>query len=509
VVQIVSRQAAQRALAALRQHRVLVALTVLAALLRFSTLDVQSFWQDEASTALLMRLDVLDMLRVIPAKESTPPPYFLLAWFWSRVFGAGEVGLRSLSALFGTATVPIAYAAAASVSRRAGLVAGALTATSPILVWYSQEARSYALVVFLAALSFLFFLRALKWPGQRVLVGWALSSALALVAHYFAIFVVAPEAAWLLARSPQRRRATVAVGAVAAAGLAILPLALAVRAAKWPGANPTEWIVATPLSERFLDVWRSFLGATHPQFPSLLVALTAALAGVGLLLLALRADGGERRGGLVALAIGVVAIGGALALAGLGLDYVLDRYLLPALVPLTIALAAGFGARRAGRVGPLCAGALCGLFTLSVALTVTHKDLQRDDWRGVAAALGKAHETRVILVPRGGSRPLRLYLPAVRRAPQTERLTPAILTKEVIVIVKKKQKKKEKKNGALPRRFIRTQQRTVSSFEIATFRSRRAVRLALRAPSTTHHGSPRAAVLIQLPSGGQIERDDR
>ena len=55
------------------------------------------------------------------------------------------------------------------VSRRAGIVAAALVATNPFLVWYSQEARSYALLALLGARSVLAFGLALR--GERRVVG--------------------------------------------------------------------------------------------------------------------------------------------------------------------------------------------------------------------------------------------------------------------------------------------------------------------------------------------------
>ena len=51
-------------------------------------------------------------------------------------------------------------------SRRAGLIAAALVAVNPMLIWYSQEARSYALLVFFCAVSLLFFVRALRHPRR-------------------------------------------------------------------------------------------------------------------------------------------------------------------------------------------------------------------------------------------------------------------------------------------------------------------------------------------------------
>src|SRR5919204_437450 len=49
----------------------------------------------------------------------------------------------------------------------------ALVATNPMLVWYSQEARAYSLLVFLTALAFLFFVTALQRPTRGTFVGWA------------------------------------------------------------------------------------------------------------------------------------------------------------------------------------------------------------------------------------------------------------------------------------------------------------------------------------------------
>src|SRR5215211_79257 len=192
----------------------LAALTGLAALLRFSTLDLQSYWFDESVTVSLVRLDLGGMLARIPDSESTPPLYYLLAWPWSKAFGSGEVGLRSLSALLGTATVPLAYAAARELcSRRVGLALAALAAVNPVLVWYSQEARAYALLVLLTTLSLWSFARLLRRPSAAVAAAWAAASGLALLTHYFAAFAVLPEAVWL-AVAASRRHALPAIAAV-------------------------------------------------------------------------------------------------------------------------------------------------------------------------------------------------------------------------------------------------------------------------------------------------------
>src|SRR6185312_5907016 len=102
---------------------------------------------------------------------------------------------RSLSALVGVATVVVAYAIGVELrSRRGGLILAAFVALSPLAVWYSQDARAYSLLIFLTSLALLFFAQALRTESSRSIWLWAFAAAAALTAHYFAIFVVIPEA---------------------------------------------------------------------------------------------------------------------------------------------------------------------------------------------------------------------------------------------------------------------------------------------------------------------------
>ena len=174
-------------------------LTALGACLRFVRIGHQGFWFDEANTALLVHMSPGQMLGLIPHSESTPPLYYCVVWAWARLFGAGQAALRSLSALVGVATIPLMYGAAAKLfSRRTGLVVAAVTACDPLLIWYSQEARSYALLVALSAASLLAFAYALERPVPRTLALWAATGALALATHYYAVLAIVPEAVVLL-----------------------------------------------------------------------------------------------------------------------------------------------------------------------------------------------------------------------------------------------------------------------------------------------------------------------
>src|SRR4051812_39825565 len=118
-------------------------LTTLAAVLRFATIGLQAYHHDEIVTASrVLRGSFWHAMDAVGFSESAPPLYYALAWIWTQFTGTGEVGLRSLSALAGVATVPVAFLIGRQLrGERAGLAAAALVAVNPMLLWYSQEAR--------------------------------------------------------------------------------------------------------------------------------------------------------------------------------------------------------------------------------------------------------------------------------------------------------------------------------------------------------------------------------
>src|SRR3954447_13205266 len=209
-----------------RAFWIVAGLTLLGAVLRFATLGVQAYHHDEMVTASrILRGGFGHAMDAVGFSESAPPLYYALAWVWTQLTGTGELGLRSLSALAGVATVPVVYLIGLELrGRRAGLVAAALVAVNPMALWYSQEARAYALLVLLGAVSLLYCVRALRRGSRRDFVLWGVASGLALATHYFAIFPVAAEAIWLLRR--RGRESAPGLGVIACFGLALTPLVI-------------------------------------------------------------------------------------------------------------------------------------------------------------------------------------------------------------------------------------------------------------------------------------------
>ncbi len=407
----------------------LVAITILAAALRLSTLGEQSFWYDEAFTPVhVLRPGLMATLHNVVHTENTPPLWYVLEWAVSRVLGTGVVALRLLSALAGIATVPVAWLLGRELaSRRAAIATATFVAVNPLLVWYSQEARAYGLFVLTASLALLCFLRALRDPGTRHLAEFAFTASLALLSHYFAVFLLIPMVLWLLwsaAPTGSRRegtsrarpanpknlsRALIAVAVPALVGLALIPLILA------QGGHGTQWIGEWALGSRLEAIPQYYLtgytGAALGHGIELLVALVL-LAGFTYGLWCTLTPR-EERGALIAL---TVLAGGVLipvVLALVGVDYLAPRNLVAAMVPLSALLAIVIVAQRTGRVGVgLAALAAVTFLALTLDIDLSPR-LQRGDWSSVARVLRMAVPDHAIVTVQLGSAPLEYYLSAL------------------------------------------------------------------------------------------------
>jgi mannosyltransferase len=399
-------------------------LTVLAAVLRFYGLGHQGFWYDEADTAQLVHLSLGKMLGLVPQSESTPPLYYIVAWFWARIFDAHEAGLRSLSAVAGVLVIPVAYGAAAKlISRRAGLIVAALTACSPLLIWYSQEARAYELMVLLTAISLLAFAHVRAAPSGRGMAVWTVASALALATHYYALAAVVPQAVWLLVVHPRDRRVQIGVGVVAVCGLALIPLALTQN-----GTKRDAWIARSPFGPRLRQVVPQFLIGTNAPHRPVVKYLAMVLAVVALALLAVRASAEERRPALLAGGLAVAGFVLSLVFVAVGFDDLITRNILALWLPAAILIAGGLAVGRARRLGAAVTVVLCAIGVFATVGIAAERSMQRPDWRYVARALGTRagggrYTGRAILIQHYTYRlPLSLYLPGLRALGGPERV---------------------------------------------------------------------------------------
>ena len=393
----------------------LVALTLLAAVLRFASLDLQSFWYDEAFTPVhVLHASLGATLHGVVKTENTPPLWYVLIWAWSRIFGTGVLALRFPSALAGVATVPVAWGIARELagrgtgSRRAAIVCAALVAVNPLFVWYSQEARAYGLYVLLSALALLCMLRADREPTAGRLAAFAIAAALALATFYFEAFMLIPMALWLLRNRSRRRLTLPAVALPLAVGIALVPLVIA------QGGHGTQWISSWALSSRVQAIAQYYLtgysGAPLGHGVEVLIGL---LILVGLAFgVAFKLAPAGARGALLALVIAGCGVLIPLAMAIGGTDYLAPRNVVAAMIPFTAMLAVVIASPRTG-LGGVAIAALISLAFLAVTLDINvNVRLQRSDWSGVAAALRRPlAAARAITIEELASAPLEYYMP--------------------------------------------------------------------------------------------------
>jgi len=164
---------------------------------RFHYLGTQSLWNDEGNSLRLAQRSLDDLIDAA-ARDIHPPGYYLLLKGWIALAGTSEFSLRALSAFEGVLTVVAALALGRWLfTRGAGILAGLLVALSPFAVYYSQEARMYAQLGLLSALSmglFVAWVQRLSHPlpsspradRTRVLLAVALGlcNAAGLYTHY-------------------------------------------------------------------------------------------------------------------------------------------------------------------------------------------------------------------------------------------------------------------------------------------------------------------------------------
>lgn len=189
----------------------LLLILAVAVALRFYDLASESLWFDEAYSVWVARHSVSWHL-ALSTQRIFPVLYYLLLHFWLWL-GSSDFVVRTLSVFVGVGSIVIAYALAKSLfNDRVALFSALALAVSPLHIWYSQEARMYILVSGLGLASAYLMWLALEGGGagaegltvrgqlaRRVhWMAYVLVSAAAIHAHYFAVFLLLFQNAYVL-----------------------------------------------------------------------------------------------------------------------------------------------------------------------------------------------------------------------------------------------------------------------------------------------------------------------
>ena len=362
-------------------------LTLVALAVRIPGLS-QSLFGDELFTYDTAAVGSLhDLVHAVRTTEVSPPLYFLVVWLARRV-GDAQLWLRLPSLLCGVALIPVVYAVGRRlVGSTAALVGAGFATLSPFLVWYSNEARGYALLALLVVCSTWSLLVALDRGGFW---RWALLTVLVaavLLTHYTGAFVVVAQAVWACWVRRERIRPILISFVVSLLALAVwLPFA--------PGDNGAiAFLVKLTPSSIGREALRALAGQPYARVEDLpgtiayVVLALAALACVAGAVAAVRSGRADRRLLLVALLAFVTPVG-LIVYSLLQPNIYVGRNLISSL-PYVYLLA---GALLVALPRPFAvAGVALTTVGLGIGLVKSFEQrYQRPDWKGVAAYLDRS-----------------------------------------------------------------------------------------------------------------------
>ncbi|MCB0210731.1 MAG: glycosyltransferase family 39 protein [Anaerolineae bacterium] len=279
----------------------LIILIWVATALRLAWLDQQSLWYDEGVTWMLSQMSLTDLINWTAA-DIQPPLYYLIIWTTDILFSDSEWALRFPSAVFGILTVPLLYTLARRLlslqpkpttqptnhpsnhfssfiihNSSFPFLAALFLTLSPLMIYYSQEARMYTLLTFEAVLAGYLLLRVLHptltpsltrlpFPSGRGGEGltsllYAVVGAAALYTHYFAAFLLIAHGIYaliILWRNKFSRSLLLSVATAFGGSLLLFAPWLPILLARL-GDDPSYWPGALKLNEAIRKVAIRFI----------------------------------------------------------------------------------------------------------------------------------------------------------------------------------------------------------------------------------------------------------
>jgi mannosyltransferase len=255
---------------------------VAALLIALFRINGPSFWRDEAATIAAIKRPLGDLIKMLGNVDAVHGAYYLMMWPIEHVLGPGELVLRLPSAV----AVAVGAAFVAALGRRlispwAGLAAGLIFAVLPVTSRYGQEARSYAMVMTVAAIASYLLVRVLTAEAQRQrrwLIGYAVSIGALGILNIFGLLLVPAHAVTMALycrrglREQAPRRLAIGWLVAAAAGIVIASPLLVLGYKQrgqiaWLGVNTSSSGVGTLFS----------LSGSYLVTTSLLIVIAVAL----------------------------------------------------------------------------------------------------------------------------------------------------------------------------------------------------------------------------------------
>lgn len=349
----------------------IIAALALAAFLRFDHLGGPSYWLDEILGDQLTThyAATARWWHWITGFEREHGPLYYATQLAARAAGHDEAAGRLPAALFGLAAIPLVFLCVDRSASMAGVASAIILAVSPLHVYYSREARPYALLMLLTAALLLALLRQRIGATIAILVAMLYTSAVA--APLFVAAALTMAGAALLTRN--RRQWLFA--ALPAAAVVLVPLLYRGPAAP-PLANLDEKIAT--------KIVRALTVSAHGgEGHAANVAILFLFAIIGAVALARR----DRRA--AAIVVGMTVLPAVCAVASLAAinHWFAVRYIAPALIGFVVL--AGIGISTIRWPHALVAVLIAAAIAADTWGAARREPFQKLDWRAIGAALAQ------------------------------------------------------------------------------------------------------------------------
>ncbi|RAR49718.1 glycosyltransferase family 39 protein [Flavobacterium lacus] len=177
----------------LKEHKILLFILFIGAVLRLYKLDYQSLWIDEIFSMIQASPEnpIGKIYSYLRENDPHPPLYYFSLHSFLILFGDTVWVGRFFSAFCGIiGIIAIYFLAKEILNKKIGLLAAFLTAINYFHIYYSQEVRMYSLMFLTTTLSFLYLIKFIKSPSKKSMLWYSLFALLMIYTQFFSLFTL-------------------------------------------------------------------------------------------------------------------------------------------------------------------------------------------------------------------------------------------------------------------------------------------------------------------------------